>query len=305
MTAAALLPITPALRQGRALPIDVISVQSQVVYGCVGNSVAVPTLQGLGLGVAAVPTVLLSNTPHYPSVDGGAIPDAWFSGYLYELEARGVMASVRAILLGYLGNPGQARILASWLEHTMARWPDIRVHIDPVIGDYGQGIYVSPELIPAYRQRLLPHAHGLTPNGFELARLTGRRLHGIDTVIDAARSLLVGRTEWVVVTSAIDPDSGPAMPAPVDDSITVAVVTRHGAQLLAHPRIALDAKGTGDLFSAMLTGQLLADVPLRDAAARACDEVIATLKRTRQAGCNELILNSHTALQPCSHNKEH
>lgn len=83
------------------LPLDVISIQSQVVYGCVGNSIAVPVLQASGLCVGAVPTVVLSNTPHYLTHHGGALPTSWFAGYLKDLEARGALRSVRTVLVGY------------------------------------------------------------------------------------------------------------------------------------------------------------------------------------------------------------
>ncbi|WP_205622396.1 hypothetical protein [Xanthomonas arboricola] len=86
----------------RPLPLDVVSVQSQAVYGRVGNNVAVPTLEAQGLSVAAVPTVVLSNTPHYPTMHGGALPIEWFEDYLHDLSARGALSALRAILVGYL-----------------------------------------------------------------------------------------------------------------------------------------------------------------------------------------------------------
>ena len=84
------------------LAIDVVSVQSQVVYGRVGNNVAMPTLQALGLAAAAVPTVVFSNTPDYPSIHGGAIAAEWFAGYLQDLGARGALRQLQAVLDGML-----------------------------------------------------------------------------------------------------------------------------------------------------------------------------------------------------------
>lgn len=269
------------------LPIDLVSVQSQVVYGSVGNSVAVPALQACGLNVAAVPTVMLSNTPHYPSIHGGAVPIDWFSGYLQDLLARGALRRARAILAGYLGSPAQAAVLARWIDRVRAERPRIQVLIDPVIGDHDHGIYVDPGLIDAYRQHLLPRADGLTPNGFELACLTGQRADDPEAVICAARRLLTGRTGWVVVTSA-----APGACAP--DELRVAVVTRNGHRVITHPRIPAAPKGTGDLFSAMLTARLLAGASVFEAAERASDQVIAAVQRTHRAQCAELL--RHPAL---------
>lgn len=272
-----------AAPQLRPLDIDVVSVQSQVVYGSVGNGVAVPTLRALGLQVAAVPTVILSNTPHYPTIHGGALPTPWFSGYLADLEARNALTRVRVVLTGYLGNPEQAAVLARWIAGLRQKHPELLVHIDPVIGDHDHGVYVDPGMISAYQQHLLPLAHGLTPNGFELERLTGRPVASIDQVITAARSLLLGPTQWVAVTSAA-PDSWDA------GQMRVAMVTRDAISVLDHARIDTAPKGTGDLFSAVLTGNLLAGRSLFDAAREACDQIVAALKRTHQANSAELLL---------------
>lgn len=265
------------------LAIDVVSVQSQVVYGSVGNNVAVPTFEARGLRVAAVPTVVLSNTPHYASVHGGALPLEWFSGYLADLDERAALTHLRAIVCGYLGEPAQAAALARWIGAQLAARPQLRVHVDPVIGDHDHGVYVAPGMIEAYREHLLPLAHGLTPNGFELEQLTGLAVARTQDVIAAARTLLHGRTQWIAVTSAA--------PAAHDvDRIGVVVVTREDACIIEHARIDAAPKGTGDLFSAVLTAQSLLGMDLFAAARDACDAVVAAIEHTRARSSMELLL---------------
>ena len=262
---------------------DVVSVQSQVVYGNVGNNVARPTLQALGLSVAAVPTVVFSNTPHYPTMHGGALPIKWFRGYLQDLSARGALQNLKAVLAGYLGSPTQATVLARWVTQQLSEHPGLRVVIDPVMGDDDHGIYVDPKMAVAYRRSLMPLAHGLTPNGFELAHLTGQPVHDVESVVVAARSLLTDRTEWVAVTSAA-PESWAA------GEMKVVLVTRTRAKVIRHPRVDAVPKGTGDLFCAAMTGHWLSGATLPQAATKACQQVVQALRRTQKAQCAELLL---------------
>lgn len=277
------MTVPSSVANPRPLAPDVVSVQSQVVYGQVSNNVAVPTLEALGLSVAAVPTVVFSNTPHYPTMHGGALPTKWFEGYLQDLSARGALYALRAILVGYLGNPQQAGALACWTRARLKERADLRIVIDPVIGDHDHGVYVDPGLVDAYRRDLLPLADGLTPNGFELAHLTGLAVNDVDSVVAAAQTLLTGRTRWVAVTSAA-PETW------ANDEIQVVFVTRTQAEVIVHPRIDATPKGTGDLFCAALTGHWLGGLGLAEATAQACRHVVQALRHTAQAQCAELLL---------------
>ena len=272
--------------------LDVVSVQSQVVYGRVGNNVAMPTFAALGLTAAAVPTVLLSNTPHYPSLHGGAIPSDWFAGHLDDLIQRGGLARLRAVVSGYLGSAEQAQALAHWIGRLRADHPGLQVVVDPVIGDHDQGVYVAPELVQAHKSQLMAQASGLTPNSFELSALAGSAPDaGLQDTIAAARSLLHGHTQWVIVTSAA-PGQTPA------DTVQLAIVTEQDCHLVVHPRIAISPKGTGDLFTAALTAYLVNGLPLLAAVEAACTRVLQALRRTEKARCAELLLPTEPSADP-------
>ena len=214
---------------------------------------------------------------------GGAPPLDWFQGLLQGLDERGVTRVARAVVCGYLGQPGPAGLLAGWLPALRAARPDLRVHIDPVMGDRNDGLYVDEGLVAQYRELLVPLADGMTPNHFELELLVGRTLSCLDDVVAAARELIALGPDWIVVTSAAPMEAAAG-------TLQLAVVTRNEATVVTHPEILIppSVHGTGDVFMASITARLLNGTDLVQAAREAAAQVTVALERTRELAWEEL-----------------
>lgn len=259
-------------------PVDLVSVQSQLAYGHAGNSAAVPVLRMLGVRVAEVPTTLLSNTPFYATLRGRVLPADWLAELLRGLDERGVSARARLLLSGYFGSVANGEAFADWLEAHRRAGTAPRYLLDPVIGDTHTGPYVEPGLESVFAERLLPLAWMVTPNAFELERLSGQAaLREADALV-AARSLLARGPEWVLAHSV----------AGDDGTLLTLLVGRDAAWRLQSPRLDVDVAGTGDVLAALLaTFMLRGDAPVH-AVERALAGVHAALESTLANGWEEL-----------------
>lgn len=265
-------------RPAGVAPIDVISIQSQVIYGHAGNSAAAEPLRALGLRVAEVPTTLLSNAPVYPTTRGRVLPADWLADLLRGVQERGLPARASVLLSGYLGTVANGAALADWVEQVLPGCPQLRFCLDPVLGDAHTGVYVEPGLTEIFRARLLPHAWLVMPNVFELGLLSGRVCAREDECLVAARELLLAGPRWVIV-HGVQPD--------LQTLVTLAVSAQASYRIVS-PRLPIDVTGTGDALAALTVGFLARGEPLQVALERAVAGVHGALEATLQAGYEEL-----------------
>lgn len=259
----------------------VISIQSQVVHGHVGNSAAVFPMQAKGLEVAAVPTALLSNHPHYPTMYGQVLDPDLLAGLLRGVEDRGLVEGAAAVVTGYLGSVENAEVVAAFVERARDRNPNLIYVCDPVMGDDDLGIFVQQELIGVFRDRLVPTADIVTPNQYELGLLSGRDVRS-EAAVATAMSVLAARGAGAAaVTGCVLNDT------PADEVETVAW-TPADVSRTSVPRLPIRPCGTGDLFTALLVAGLCAGDDVPTAAASATREIFAVLERTQAAAAQEM-----------------
>ncbi|NLG46382.1 bifunctional hydroxymethylpyrimidine kinase/phosphomethylpyrimidine kinase [Gordonia sp. (in: high G+C Gram-positive bacteria)] len=234
-------------------PAEVVVFGSHLAFGSVGLNAGLPVYAEAGIRCAAIPTIVLSNLPHYRSVQAIDVSADWITASLRDLTAAGALRSLRAVAVGYLAAPSQAHAIADWYLglDPAARPPLV---LDPTFGDADVGFYTDPAVAPALRERLVPLATVVTPNLFELAHLTA----GDDDASDVAPSDI--STTVVRARTLLASDDASAIVTGVrtgDGEITNLVVGTTTDSVVAGREIPTGAKGLGDTFTATLVAAQL------------------------------------------------
>jgi len=263
--------------------VKILSIQSAVAYGHVGNSAAVFPLQRIGVEVFPVYTVNFSNHTGYGAWRGPVINPGDVREVIQGIEDRGVFADIDVVLSGYQGDEGIADVILDTVARVKAANPDAVYSCDPVMGNAKSGCFVAPAIPVLLRDRVVPAADIITPNQFELGFLTGTEPDTLESTLASVDLARATGPRTVLVTSVERPDREP-------DTIEMLAVDESGAWIVTTPLIPLKANGSGDVTAALFTAHYRRSGDLADALARTTSSVFDLLTRTHESGERELQL---------------
>jgi pyridoxine kinase len=264
-------------------PLNVLSVQSHVAYGHVGNSSAVFTMQRLGVEAWPVHTVQFSNHTGYGDWRGRVYDGDSIDEIIEGIADRGVLGRCDGVLSGYLGSADIGHAVLTAVAKVRAANPEAVYCCDPVLGDVGRGIFVRPGVPEFFAEHAVPAADVITPNHFELDLLSGRSTRTLHQVKEAVAAVQAAGPAVVMVTSLVTDDT------PED---AVDVLSAEGGRFfrVRTSKLGVSVNGAGDAVAALF---LVHWLRTRDAAAAlraAAAAVHGLLARTEQAGSRELVL---------------
>jgi pyridoxine kinase len=261
----------------------ILSIQSHVVYGHVGNSAAVFALQRLGREVWPLHTVQFSNHTGYGGWRGRVFSPSDIDECAAGLADRGVLTECAGVLSGYMGSPGIGEAILRTVEAVRTANPEAVYCCDPVLGDVGRGLYVRSDVAEFIRERATPTATLLTPNHFELDYLAGAATRKAAAVRRAIGALHRKGPKVVLVTSVQLEDTP-------DDAVDL--IASDGDELwrLRTPKAPIKINGAGDVVAALFLNHWLDRRDAADALAKAASSVYGLVRATAAAECDELAL---------------
>jgi pyridoxine kinase len=262
---------------------NILSIQSHVAYGHVGNAAAVFPLQRLGIEVWPIHTVQFSNHTGYGEWRGQVFDAGLIQDVMQGIEERGVLARCDGVLSGYMGSADTGAAILDAVDRVKAANGKARYCCDPVIGDIGRGVFVRPGIPEFMRDRAVPAADVVTPNQFELDLLTGLTSRTIDEAVRACGAIHAMGPKTVMVTSLHVADTP-------KDSIDLIASGSDGRFRVRTPLLSISVNGAGDAIAALFFAHCLRTGSTAEALSLAASSIFGLLRRTAAAGSREILL---------------
>jgi pyridoxine kinase len=266
---------------------NILSIQSWVSYGHVGNTSAVFPLQRLGAEVWAINTVQFSNHTGYGDWTGSVYSGQSVRDLVDGIAARDAFRRCDAVLSGYVGGADIGDAILHAVATARRANPAALYCCDPVIGDTDTGVYVRPGIEEFLRAQALPASDIATPNRFEIERLTGldcSTLHGAKQAVLRLRSMLRSEGSACVLLTSLETEETPA------GHIDMMTFEGGAFHLLRTPRLGVTVNGAGDAIAALFLFHRLRTGSAAVALEAAGSSVYGLLRRTEQAGSREILL---------------
>lgn len=261
---------------------NILSIQSHVAFGHVGNSSAVFPMQRLGCEVWPIHTVQFSNHTGYGAWKGRVFDGPMVEEILDGIAERGVLPTCDGVLSGYMGSPDIGAAILSAVARVRAANADALYCCDPVIGDVGRGIFVRPGIPELMRDKVVPAADIITPNQFELEYLSGRAIRTLDDAKHAVAAVQETGPRVVLVTSLHTSDT------PAD---AIDMLAGEGGRFfrMRTPKLSVNVNGAGDAVAALFFVHYARTRSAETALAEAGAAIFGLLKRTQDAGSREIL----------------
>ncbi len=262
---------------------NLLSIQSHVAYGHVGNAAAVFPLQRIGVEVWPVHTVQFSNHTGYGAWKGQVFNAALIRDVVSGIEQRGVLGECNGVLSGYMGGADIGDAILDAVATVKRANPSARYCCDPVIGDVGRGIFVREGIPEFMKAKAVLAADIITPNQFELDYLSGRDSRTLAEARDALKAVHDLGPRIILVTS-LHTDETP------DDAIDLLASDEKACFRLRTPKLALSVNGAGDAIAALFFAHYLRTGKIDRALVCAASSIFGVLAKTADAGAHEIQL---------------
>ena len=260
---------------------NLLSIQSHVAYGHVGNSAAVFPLQRLGVEVWPIDTVQFSNHTGYGKWQGRVFDAGLIRDMVGGIEQRGVLGECDGVLSGYMGGADIGAAILDAVATVRRANPAARYCCDPVIGDVGRGIFVREGIPQFMKEKAVPAADIVTPNQFELDYLAGRESRTLADALAAVKAVHGLGPRAVLVTS-LHVDDTP------DGAIDLLASDATGRFRLRTPKLNLAVNGAGDAIAALFFAHYLRVGKINEALSKAASAIFGVLTKTAEVGAAEI-----------------